>query len=37
MRELGPNRDREAFVDRVHEFAELIAGIDGALESQGRF
>ena len=36
MRELGPNRDREAFVDREHEFAELVAGIDGALTSQGR-
>ena len=36
MRELGPNRDREAFVDREHEFAELVAGIDGALASQGR-
>jgi class 3 adenylate cyclase len=36
MRELGPNRDREAFVGRVNEFAELVAGIDGALASQGR-
>jgi eukaryotic-like serine/threonine-protein kinase len=36
MRELGPNRDREAFVDREHEFAELTAGIDGALASEGR-
>jgi class 3 adenylate cyclase/tetratricopeptide (TPR) repeat protein len=36
MRELGPNRDREAFVGRAQEFAELVAGIDGALESQGR-
>ena len=36
MRELGPNRDREAFVGRVQEFAELVAGIDGALASQGR-
>jgi class 3 adenylate cyclase/tetratricopeptide (TPR) repeat protein len=36
MRELGPNRDREAFVGRAHEFAELVAGIDGALASQGR-
>jgi class 3 adenylate cyclase/tetratricopeptide (TPR) repeat protein len=35
MRELGPNRDREAFVGREHEFAELTAGIDGALASQG--
>jgi eukaryotic-like serine/threonine-protein kinase len=37
MRELGPNRDREAFVGRVQELAELVAGIDGALASQGRF
>jgi eukaryotic-like serine/threonine-protein kinase len=36
MRELGPNRDREAFVGRVQEFGELVAGIDGALGSQGR-
>ena len=37
MREQGPNHYREAFVDRVHELAELIAGIDGALASEGRF
>ena len=37
MREHGPNYYREAFVDRVHELAELIAGIDGALASEGRF
>jgi eukaryotic-like serine/threonine-protein kinase len=36
MREQGPNRYREAFVDRVHELAELTAGIDGALASEGR-
>jgi class 3 adenylate cyclase len=36
MREQGPNRYREAFVDRVHELAELSAGIDGALASHGR-
>jgi eukaryotic-like serine/threonine-protein kinase len=36
MRELGPNRDREAFVGRVQELAELVAGIDGALASHGR-
>ena len=36
MRELGPNRDREAFVGREQEFAELVTGIDGALASEGR-
>ena len=36
MREQGPNRYREAFVDRVHELAELTTGIDGALASDGR-
>ncbi len=36
MREQGPNRYREAFVDRVHELAELTTGIDGALASEGR-
>ena len=36
MREQGPNRYREAFVDRVHELGELTAGIDGALASEGR-
>jgi len=36
MRELGPNRDREAFVGRGQEFAELVTGIDGALASEGR-
>jgi eukaryotic-like serine/threonine-protein kinase len=36
MRELGPNSDREAFVGRVNEFAELVAGIEGARVSQGR-
>jgi hypothetical protein len=35
MRELGPNRDREAFVDRVHEFAELVTGINGRLRRKG--
>ena len=36
MREQGPNRYREAFVDRVHEVAELTAAIDGTLASEGR-
>ncbi len=36
MREQGPNHYREAFVDRVNELAELTAGIDGALASEGR-
>jgi class 3 adenylate cyclase/tetratricopeptide (TPR) repeat protein len=36
MRDQGPNRDREAFVDRVRELEELRAGIDGALAAQGR-
>jgi eukaryotic-like serine/threonine-protein kinase len=36
MREQGPNRYREAFVDRVHELAELTTGVDGALASDGR-
>ena len=36
MRDQGPNRDREAFVDRIHELAELRAGIDGTLAGRGR-
>src|SRR5579871_4421632 len=36
MRDQGPYRDREAFVDRVRELEELRAGIDGALAAQGR-
>jgi class 3 adenylate cyclase/tetratricopeptide (TPR) repeat protein len=36
MRDQGPNRDREAFVDRVRELGELRAGVEGALAAQGR-